>query len=278
MKNIFKFATLSAVALAICAVSTVFAADSSVPEIKNIQNRGILKVGVKNAVVGFSVEDPLTGDYKGFEDDLARLIADDLGVDVEFTAVTTATRTELIDSGDLDVVLATFTISDERKTHWDFTSPYYTDYVTVLVEDKSGIKNLKDMMGKKVGVSSGSTSARALVQAMIDKNVIEGKGFNMETFDAQTWSEGVSFQQYDDFPAISTALSAGQIDAICVDKSILNIYKLPGRSYIEEQFAPQSYGAVTKKGSGLSPYINGLIESWQKDGTVARLMKENGLD
>ncbi len=133
-------------------------------------------------------------------------------------------------------------------------------------------------MGKKVGVSSGSTSARALVQAMIDKNVIEGKGFNMETFDAQTWSEGVSFQQYDDFPAISTALSAGQIDAICVDKTILNIYKLPGRSYIEEQFAPQSYGAVTKKGSSLSPYINGLIESWQKDGTVARLMKENGLD
>ena len=160
MNNILKFTAASAAALAISSASLAVAApDASIPEIKQIQDRGVLKVGVKNAVIGFSVEDPLTGEYKGFEDDLARLIAKDLGVDVEFTAVTAATRTELIDSGDLDVVLATFTISDGRKTHWDFTVPYYTDYVSVLVEDKSGIKSLKDIEGKKVGVSSGSTSA-----------------------------------------------------------------------------------------------------------------------
>ena len=278
MKNLFKFAALSAAALAIGTASLSYAADSTIPEVKAILDRGVLKVGVKNAVAGFSVEDPLTGNYKGLEDDLARLIAKDLGVDVEFTAVNTATRTELIDAGDLDVVLATFTISDERKTHWDITTPYYTDYVTVMVNDKSGIKNLKDLTGKVAGIASGSTSARALVQAMIDSKLIEGQGFEPSTFDAQTWTEGVSFQQYDDFPAISTALSAGQIDAICVDKSILNIYKLPGRSYIQEQFAPQSYGAVTKKGSGLSTYINGLIEGWINDGTIDQLKKDNGLD
>ena len=192
MNNILKFTAASAAALAISSASLAVAApDASIPEIKQIQDRGVLKVGVKNAVIGFSVEDPLTGEYKGFEDDLARLIAKDLGVDVEFTAVTAATRTELIDSGDLDVVLATFTISDERKTHWDFTVPYYTDYVSVLVEDKSGIKSLKDIEGKKVGVSSGSTSARALVQAMIDNKLIEGKGFDPATFDPHTWTEGV---------------------------------------------------------------------------------------
>ena len=115
MNNILKFTAASAAALAISSASLAVAApDASIPEIKQIQDRGVLKVGVKNAVIGFSVEDPLTGEYKGFEDDLARLIAKDLGVDVEFTAVTAATRTELIDSGDLDVVLATFTISDER--------------------------------------------------------------------------------------------------------------------------------------------------------------------
>lgn len=279
MKNFLKFTAMSVAALAITSASLAYAAaDPSIPEIKQIQDRGVLKVGVKNAVIGFSVEDPLSGEYKGFEDDLARLIAKDIGVDVEFTAVTAATRTELIDSGDLDVVLATFTISDERKTHWDFTTPYYTDHVSVLVEDKSGIKTLKDLEGKKVGVSSGSTSARALVQAMIDNKLIEGKGFDPATFDPHTWTEGVSFQQYDDYPAISTALSAGEVQAFCVDKSILNIYKTAGRSFISDEFAPQSYGAVTKKGSGLSTYINGLVEGWLKDGTIKDLIHENKLD
>ena len=70
-------------------------------------------------------------------------------MDVEFTAVTAATRTELLDSGDIDCVLATFTITDERKQSWDFSTPYFTDYVTVLVEDKSGIASLADLVDKK---------------------------------------------------------------------------------------------------------------------------------
>ena len=57
------------------------------------------------------------------------------------------------DSGDIDCVLATFTITDERKETWDFTTPYYTDAVTVLVEDSSGISSLSDLVGKTVGVS-----------------------------------------------------------------------------------------------------------------------------
>ena len=103
-------------------------------------DRGVLKVGVKNAVQGFSFQDTLTGEYKGLEDSLAEMIAEYLGVDVEFTTVTAATRGELLDSGDIDAVLATFTITEERKKSWDFTTPYYTDYVSVLVEDSTGIK------------------------------------------------------------------------------------------------------------------------------------------
>ena len=130
-------------------------------------DRGVLRVGVKNAVVGFGFQDTLTGEYSGLEISLAEKIAESLGVDVEFTAVTAATRTELLDSGDIDCVLATFTITDERKQSWDFSTPYFTDYVTVLVEDKSGISSLADLVDKKVGVSSGSTSAKALVKAMM---------------------------------------------------------------------------------------------------------------
>ena len=246
-------------------------------DVQAIIDRGVLKVGVKNAVKGFSFQDTLTGEYTGLEDSLAEMIAEHLGVDVEFTTVTAATRGELLDSGDIDCVLATFTITDERRKSWDFSTPYYTDYVSVLVEDSSGIKALADLKDKVVGVSSGSTSARALVQEMIDEGVITGEGFSADTFNADTWKDGISFRQYDDYPAISTALSAGEVNGFCVDKSILAIYKTEGRSYIDAEFSPQEYGVATKKGSGFSAVCDELISGWLSDGTIDGLIKENGL-
>ena len=246
-------------------------------DVQAIIDRGVLKVGVKNAVKGFSFQDTLTGEYTGLEDSLAEMIAEHLGVDVEFTTVTAATRGELLDSGDIDCVLATFTITDERRKSWDFSTPYYTDYVSVLVEDSSGIKALADLKDKVVGVSSGSTSARALVQEMIDEGVITGEGFNADTFNADTWKDGISFRQYDDYPAISTALSAGEVNGFCVDKSILAIYKTEGRSYIDAEFSPQEYGVATKKDSGFSAVCDDLITGWLADGTIDGLIKDNGL-
>ena len=246
-------------------------------DVQAIIDRGVLKVGVKNAVKGFSFQDTLTGEYTGLEDSLAEMIAEHLGVDVEFTTVTAATRGELLDSGDIDCVLATFTITEERRKSWDFSTPYYTDYVSVLVEDSSGIKALADLKDKVVGVSSGSTSARALVQEMIDEGVITGEGFNADTFNADTWKDGISFRQYDDYPAISTALSAGEVQGFCVDKSILAIYKTEGRSYIDAEFSPQEYGVATKKGSDFSTVCDDLIKGWLADGTIDQLIKDNGL-
>lgn len=247
-------------------------------DVQVIVDRGVLRVGVKNAVIGFGYQDPVTQEYSGLEITLAEKVAEHLGIEVEFTAVTAATRTELLDSGDLDCVLATFTITEERKESWDFSTPYYTDYVTVLVENASGIKGLADLTDKKVGVSSGSTSAKALIKAMIEGGFVSGDNFNEETFDPATWNEGVTFQQYDDYPTISTALSAGEIDAFCVDKSILAAYLTDSRTYIADKFSPQNYGVATKKASGLSPIIEELITGWLSDGTIDGLITENGLE
>ena len=246
-------------------------------DVQAIVDRGVLRVGVKNAVIGFGYQDPITGEYSGMEIDIAKALAEQLGVDVEFTTVTAATRTELLDSGDIDCVLATFTITDERKQSWDFTTPYYTDHVTVLVEDSSGIQTLADLKDKLVGVSSGSTSARALTAAMIDAGILDGTGFDKDTFDPATWKNGISFQQFDDYPGISTALAAGQVDAFCVDKSILAVYKTEGRSYIADEFAPQEYGIATKKGSGFSTYCEDFIQSKLADGTIDGWIAEYNL-
>ncbi len=247
-------------------------------DIQEIIDRGVLRVGVKNAVEGFGYEDTLTGEYSGMEIDLATMIAEELGVDVEFTAVTAATRTELLDSGDIDCVLATFTITDERKESWDFSTPYYTDHVTVLVEDESGITDLDGLVDTTVGVSSGSTSAQSLVEAMIDAGLISDEDYDADVFDPSLWTEGVSFRQYDDYPAISTALASGEVDAFCVDKSILAIYKTDGRSYIDAEFAPQDYGVATTKDSGFSDYVETLITTWLDEGVVDGFIEEYGLE
>ena len=246
-------------------------------DVQAIIDRGVLKVGVKSDVLGFGYMDPLTSEYEGMEIDLAKKLADYLGVDVEFTTVTAATRTELLDSGDIDCVMATFTITDERKQSWDFTTPYFTDHVTVLVKDSSNIKTLEDLKDKTVGVSSGSTSAKSLVKAMIENGVITGDGFNEESFDPATWTDGVKFKQYDDYPSISTALEADEVDAFCVDKSILAVYKTAGRSYVDAEFSPQEYGIATTKGSGFSKLCEDQVSAWLSDGTIGSLTAQYNL-
>ena len=112
---------------------------------------------------------------------------------------------------------------------------------------------------------------------MVEAGVISGDNFNPDTFDAATWTEGISFRQYDDYPSISIALGADEVQAFCVDKSILAIYNTDTRTYIEESFAPQEYGIATTKGSGFSALCEELVTGWLTDGTIDGLIAEYGL-
>ena len=71
---------------------------------------------------------------------------------------------------------------------------------------------------------------------------------------------------------------AGDVDAFCVDKSILANYKTDGRSFIADSFSPQEYGVATKKGSELSGEVEALITEWLADGTIDGMIKEWGLE
>ena len=62
------------------------------------------------------------------------------------------------------------------------------------------------------------------------------------------------------------------MDAFCVDKSILAIYRTDGRSYIDAEFAPQEYGIATTKGSGLSTVADDMIKELLSDGTISKLI------
>lgn len=99
---------------------------------------------------------------------------------------------------------------------------------------------------------------------MIDAGLIDGAGFDADTFDPALWTTGISFQQYDDYPAISTALSAGEVDAFCVDKSILAIYKTDGRSYIDDKFSLRNMAWLPPRvPASLHTWMNWYRDGWQ---------------
>ena len=243
------------------------AAPTDLPaDVQAIVDRGVLRVGVKTDVPGFGYQDVLSEEYSGLEIDLAKKIAETLGVDdIQFTAVTAATRGQLLDSGDIDMVIATFTITEERKDSWNFTTPYYTDAVSLLVKKDSGIADYADLEGKEIGVSTGSTSMEALIDAAAENGV--------------TLTQADNFSEYATYPEIKTALDAGRVDAFCVDGSILSGYLDDSVEIIDSiRFSPQEYGITTKlDNTGLAEYLDGLVNTWLEDGTIDQMIADNGI-
>lgn len=227
-------------------------------DVQAIKDAGKLRVGVKADVPNFGLQDAATGEFAGMEIDLAKALAERIGLtadDVEFEAVTAKTRGPLLDNGQLDVVIATFTIKPERLEQWNFSQPYYQDEVGLLVKKDAGIATLADLDGKVIGVAQGATSKDA-VQAEADKLGIK-----------------VSFLEFATYPEINAALESGRVDAFSVDKSILTGYLTDDSVILEEGFSPQDYGVASKKGTdGLTEFINEMLTEMASNGEMDALL------
>ena len=234
------------------------------PDIKAIKDRGILKVGVKVDVPKFGYKDPKTGKIDGFEIDLAKALAKKILGDenkIELQGVVAKTRGPLLDNGDLDTVIATFTITEERKNSYNFTDPYYTDGVGLMVKKSSGLKSLKDMNGKRIGVPQSATARKAL-QAEVDK--IPGMK--------------VSFLEFGTYAEVKTALDAGRIDVYSIDVAILMGYMDDSVEILSDRYAPLLYGAATKKNNtALAKLINDTFADMKKSGEMDKLLSKWGL-
>jgi putative glutamine transport system substrate-binding protein len=223
----------------------------------------VFRVGVKSDVPGFSRLDTETGEYVGFEDELAKLLAGELTGDptkYTFTAVTAATRGPALDNNELDAIIATFTITDDRKLSYNFSTPYYEDAVGLLVKADSGYKSLADLDGKTIGVATSSTSQKAIEEG------------------AATLSVAPKFQSFDTYPDIKAALDSGRVDAFSVDRSILSGYLDASTTLLEDRYSPQFYGVATKlSNTELAAKIDSLVQGWLADGTIQRLIAEAGV-
>lgn len=246
---------------------------SSASKLEAVKKNGKLKAGVKKDVPGYGYLDPATNKYEGLEIDLCYQIAAkifDVSYDdakskdlVEFTDVTPKTRGPLIDNDQLDIIAATYTITDERKKSWDFSTPYRTDHVGILIKKNSGMSKMADLDGKIIGVSQGSTTKDLVLQMLEDEKI----------------DAAPEFKEFPDYPSIKSALDAGNVDAFAMDRSTLKTYTTDDCELLqpEIEFGAQEYGVATKKGCDLSKTVDDTIQQLQKDGWIDEEISKWGL-
>lgn len=235
---------------------------SSDSKIQTIKDRGQLNCGVKADVLGYGYLDTATGEYEGLEIDLCYQIAAAVfEVSYEeakeqglcaFTTVTPSTRGTLIDSGQLDIVAATYTITPEREEDWDFSTPYRTDSVGIMVKTSNGWDSMEDLDGQTIGVSTGSTTQQLVTEMIAD-----------EGFDCTP-----NFTEYQSYPEIKDALDAGMVQAFAMDRSTLNTYMDDTVELLqpEIEFGTQEYGVATEKGCDLSDLVDETVNELLDNG------------
>lgn len=229
--------------------------------VQDIVDRGVLRVGVKQDLPNFGYRDPENMQYTGMEIEIAKKVAAELGVKIEFTPVTAQTRGALLDNGQLDMVIATFTITDERKELYNFTTPYYTDAVGFLVRKDSKItSNWEALDGMTIGVTQGSIQWGLLEEIAAEKGI----HFN--------------FRELGSNSEVVVALAARRVDAFSIDQSILSAFLGKSNQLLDIQYKPSEYGIVTKKSNTeLANYLDQLVQNWNKDGSLQTIYNKFGL-
>ncbi|MDE1149567.1 MAG: transporter substrate-binding domain-containing protein [Azospirillaceae bacterium] len=134
-------------------------------KLEDIRQRGVLRVGVSlgGEPIGFRDERNAPA---GYDVDVAKRLADKLGVSVEYTDVSGDARVSMLVSGQIDVAVANLTATPERARAISFTIPYNRVGLRVIVQKSAGINQLSDLVGRKVVVGRGTTGDAFLRQAV----------------------------------------------------------------------------------------------------------------
>ncbi|MFD0049931.1 transporter substrate-binding domain-containing protein [Actinomycetes bacterium NPDC127524] len=235
-KKIFKLALISMMAaliLAGCGGEKTSGDGKGKDVLAQIKDRGKIIVGVKNDTRLFGLKNPSTGKVEGFDIDIAKALAKEILGDenkVQFKEVTSKTRMPLLQNGDIDAIIATMTITDERKKEVDFTDVYFDAGQSLLVKKGSKITGIQDLKkGTKVLAVKGSTSAINIREKAPDTTVLE-------------------FENYSEAFA---ALKSKQGDALTTDDAILYgmVDEDPSYELVGGTFTKEPYGIAVKKGN-----------------------------
>ena len=252
--------------------STAATSSSAQRTVEDIKAAGVLKVGAKSDTVNIGMINTATGEYEGYDVDVAyemaakifdctyeEAVANKL---VEFTSVTAKTRGGLLDNGELDCVIASFTVTEERKKSWNFTQQYRLEPVTFMVSKESGVTTLADMDGFIIGVGQGTTTAELIEAYAAEKGI----DVSYEIQDFQYISDGVA------------ALKTGQIDAYSVDRTGLIAYMDDSLMLTEDAFGIQDIGIALKLGNDeLTQFMDEALTELKESGRLDELKGKWGI-
>ena len=225
----------------------------------SIVGKDTLVIGVKPDQPGLGVK-KREGVYEGFDVDVAKAIAARVakGATVRFVDAPSAKRESLLESRQVDFIVASYSITPERKTKVAFAGPYYVAHQDILVRrDETGIRNVRDLRGRSLCKVAGSTSWR---------RVQEERGVPVRLVDGESYSDCIA------------KLRNGQVDAVSTDDLILagfaaeqgNAFKI-----VNARFTDERYGiGIHKSDIEGCEAINKAITALYQDGTIPKLLKK----
>jgi ABC-type amino acid transport substrate-binding protein len=217
---------------------------------KRLQDAGVITIGVKFDMPPFGAKDPATGELQGFDIDLAKTIADELGVKPKYIEALSDNRLAFLKDGTADLILSNLTITAERDREIDFSEPYFVAKGRILVtKSDSSIGGVKDLAGKKVCTTLGSTYEETLKR--------QAPKAKLRLVDA--YSECLAL------------IRKGAVDAVSAEDAILagmisqdNSLKLVGG----KPLTTEPYGAGIKEGdTAFRQFVDGVIASYKEDGS-----------
>lgn len=256
---VFAVAAFSLVCMAGCSADSQEEASSGT---------GTLRVGARDDIMNFSYLNDQTGKHYGLEVDIANEMAKRLGyADVEFVSVTPDSRKDMLLNGEVDCLVACYSIADSRLENFDFSPAYYTDRAIVMVENSSLITDVEQLEGKTVGIMSGSNTGPVFATKMYELGVI-GPDV-VENTDEYTQYQGILVKKIATYEELSKALETGEVDAAAMDNSIASTYMNEDRSILDVNLGDQEYGVATQKDSELSGNVANAIQEMLDDGTIA---------
>ena len=247
--------------IAIAVVATACGGDEQKNASESAES-GKLTVGIKFDQPGLGLRNP-DGTFSGFDVAVATYVAEKLGVPesgITFKESPSAQRETLIQNGEVDYVVATYSITDARKEKVDFAGPYLTTGQSLLVRsDNTDIIGPESLNGgKKLCSVTGSTPAQKV---------------------KDTYANDVQLQEFDTYSACVEALRNGAVDAVTTDAVILAGYasQYPGEmKVVGEPFTVENYGIGLAKGDDETrAKINDAIEAMIADGSWQAALEEN---
>ena len=212
-----------------------------------LQEAGTVKIGVKYDVPPFGFRNPQNDRVEGFDVDLGRRIAEELGVEPEFIEAVSDNRIPFLQDGTADLILSTMTINAERDQEIDFSEPYFVAQGRILVKKGSPIQGVDDLAGKRVCTALGST-----YEDTLKKEAPEAE-----------------LRLVDSYSECLELIQNGAVDAVSTDDVILTgmIIQDDTLELVGDELTTEPYGAGIKEGDReLQQFVSEVVQKWKQDG------------